>query len=114
MTSFAPAGIVRRMRWLRLCVCMAALAGCGGEALRCVDRSMRDGGSHRDFLECNAGEIAVCDPGPSPPASGVLLYDPDTGALIPASPLEDGTCDGLDNRHCRPRPYCSAGGAAAT
>lgn len=73
---------------------ISTTAACA-ETPRCKER----GDPPQLVPECNAKKAAVCGDREEE------LYDPLTGALLPLSPREDGSCDGVIEP-CRPRPLC--------
>ncbi|MBX3272253.1 MAG: hypothetical protein KF729_18455 [Sandaracinaceae bacterium] len=90
--------------WLLLLSLLAA--GCAEQA-QCVER--RVGGRDQVVVECSTGKVAMCGDRPE------LLYDENTGALLPTPAITEsnptGSCDGISGP-CRPRPVCGAAGQA--
>jgi len=91
--------------------CTAALVlvsfGCAEEA-QCVEGRIR--GNDTVVVQCSTGKVPVCGDEPE------LLYNMETGALLPVPPTPDltdpamraadtGSCDGVTGP-CRPRPAC--------
>ncbi|MEZ4338859.1 MAG: hypothetical protein R3B82_19755, partial [Sandaracinaceae bacterium] len=91
--------------WLLLAISFGV--GCAEQAV-CAEGRVR--GRDTVVVQCSTGKVPVCGDNPD------LLYDTNSGALLPTPALPDitdpairasftGSCDGVSGP-CRPRPAC--------